>query len=204
MYGIVYELLCDRTDLRYVGQTIHTLEERWHGHCDTSLRQGLHWEISKAIRECGHDSFQRRVLCECSSKKELDVMKRKFIADLQTVWPCGYNMTNGGEGPCELTRKLISERTRIAMSDVELRKRLSALAKQRSHITAAKAMVQANRGKQRPAEVRMKISAAHEGMKHSQEAIHKMKAHKFSDEHRRKLSEAAKRWKRKSSSGESP
>lgn len=42
-------------------------------------------------------------------------------------------------------------------------------------------------------ETKQKISEAGKGRRHSEETIEKMKAHKFSDEHRRKLSEAAKR-----------
>lgn len=117
-YGIVYEALNLKTGFRYVGQTVSVLRKRWNGHCQ-SAKSGRGWELSKAIREHGSDTFQLKILCECETKQDLNVAERKFIAELNTVWPNGYNMTNGGEGPCEVTRQLISQRTKEAMSKLD-------------------------------------------------------------------------------------
>lgn len=88
------------------------LEARWRGHVRGALSARLDWEISKAIREHGPDSFQKKILHECESKEELNQAERACIAEQGTVWPGGYNMTNGGEGPCELTRQKISSALR--------------------------------------------------------------------------------------------
>ena len=107
-YGIVYLLLCEKSGFCYIGQTVSTLQARWKGHCSYALKLKSQWEISKAIREHGVDSFKLSILCECESKEELNIKERQFIKEHNSVWPNGYNMTNGGEGPCELTRRKIS------------------------------------------------------------------------------------------------
>ena len=117
-YGIIYEALCIVTNLRYVGQTVSTLKRRWSGHC-RDAKMGIEWELAKAIREHGSDNFQLRIICECDSDVELNIAERKYIAEFKSVHPGGYNMTNGGEGPCELTRKLISKRTKEAMAKID-------------------------------------------------------------------------------------
>lgn len=155
-YGVVYELVCMKTDMRYIGQTICGLDARWKGHCDAA-RNGIKWMLSVAIREHGVDSFQRRIICECDSKKELDTAERRFIKEFNTVWPNGYNMTNGGEGPCELTRQLISERTRLSMQDPSIRADISAKAKLRSYDVQVAAMIASNTGKHLSTETKAKL-----------------------------------------------
>jgi len=113
--GIIYKWTCEKTGLSYIGKTVTTLKQRLKGHV-RAAETGSIWEFPKAIREYGIKSFVGTVLCECETSDELHIKERQFISEHNTVWPHGYNMTNGGEGPCELTRKLISERTREAMA----------------------------------------------------------------------------------------
>ncbi len=104
--------------MRYVGQTVQGLTARWRGHVKLAGK-GVNWELPKAIREHGPESFERRVLCECSSQEELNEAERKWIVDLDVVWPNGYNMRNGAQYTHEATRQLISERTKEAMASME-------------------------------------------------------------------------------------
>jgi len=36
-YGIIYEWVCEKTSMRYVGQTVSTLHGRWKGHCRSAF-----------------------------------------------------------------------------------------------------------------------------------------------------------------------
>lgn len=158
-YGVVYEIRCTETGFRYIGQTTMSIRTRWQGHVKASLT--CDWELSKAIRQFGSTNFVIRVVCECNSKEELDRQERAYIRDLNTVWPHGYNMTNGGEGPCEVTRKLISQRTREAMADPKLREHLSKCAKTRDHTKAIAAMINAWRGRKHTDASRAKMKRTH-------------------------------------------
>jgi hypothetical protein len=51
--------------------------------------------------------------------EELSVMEDHWIRELNTLWPGGYNMRDGTNFVCDQTRKLISERTREAMMNVD-------------------------------------------------------------------------------------
>lgn len=118
-YGIVYYWHCSKTNMGYVGQTIDTLSGRWKGHVRSALnpksRTG-HWEFPKAIREHGVDAFVGRVLCECDNPEELSVMEDRWMHELNTLWPNGYNMRDGTNFICDQTRQYISQRTREAMA----------------------------------------------------------------------------------------
>jgi len=142
-YGLVYELLCTATNLRYVGQTTDTLDSRWRAHCDNALKRHSSVELAKAIREYGPDSFVRKVIVECCDRRELNALETKFIIELGTVWPMGYNMTHGGNGPCEVTRSKIS-------------KTLSGRQQPRELVERRRA---ANKGRKRDADSRERISA---------------------------------------------
>lgn len=103
----------------YVGQTVNTLSGRWKGHrrnADHPETQAGQWEFPKAIREHGGEAFAGRIICKCNTPEELDVAENKWVAELNTLWPHGYNMLPGGSGKDEQTRRLISERTKAAMS----------------------------------------------------------------------------------------
>jgi hypothetical protein len=154
-----------------------TLQERWNGHVK-GAKFGIGWEFPKAIREHGVENFVGRVLCECDTAEELSAMEDHWMKELNTLWPNGYNMRDGTNFVCEQTRKLISERTKAAMSDPELRTRLSDKAKARPIRTETiDAMACANRGKKRSAETRKAIRDA-------------LARNGFSDERRKRLSEA--------------
>jgi len=170
-YGIIYELLCTSTGFRYIGQTIDLLAHRWRGHCDGALKKKLDWEISKAIRQFGPENFERRIICECESKKELNQQERHFIREFNTVWPNGYNMTNGGEGPCELTRQ-------------KIRQKLLGRKPSRESIEKTRAKTT---GQKRSLEVRKKMSES---------ALARGPHGPLSDDHKRKISELHKGKKR--------
>jgi group I intron endonuclease len=56
----------------------------------------------KAIAKYGIESFELSVLEECEGMDELVDAERRWIAELETLSPKGYNLTTGGDRP-ELT-----------------------------------------------------------------------------------------------------
>ena len=54
--------------------------------------------ISKSIKKYGGKNFIKEILCECSSREELNEKERYWIKDLCCKVPNGYNISDGGEG----------------------------------------------------------------------------------------------------------
>lgn len=123
-YGIVYEITCIPTGLRYVGQTVSELRKRWNGHI-ASAKSGSTWIFSQAIREHGSESFQLKVLCECESAKELNVQEMHFIQTLNTVSPNGYNMRDYAGAICDDTRQKMRAAKLGTKASLETRQRMS-------------------------------------------------------------------------------
>lgn len=92
---IVYRLTCVPTGLSYVGQTIHTLDERWLGHVRHARTARVDMPITVAIREYGAEAFTREVLQECEDQQSLNRAERHWIDTLGTVAPAGYNLSRG-------------------------------------------------------------------------------------------------------------
>ena len=79
---------------QYVGQTIHTVQERWANHlCKNSGCVAL----KSAIRKYGKDNFEVRTIDEAKTQTELDDKERFWIKELDTLSPNGYNLTSGGD-----------------------------------------------------------------------------------------------------------
>ncbi len=171
-YGIVYELLCIKTGLRYVGQTVQALHARWRNHVQAA-EKGIEWELPKAIREHGSDGFEKRIICECQTQEELNATERKWIDELNTIWPNGYNMRNGGQHTHEMTRELM-RRTKLGKRLSDEHKRHIA----EGHRGKSSGML----GKHHSEESKRKTSAALKGRPKGP----------FTEEHRAKLSAAHK------------
>lgn len=84
---------------RYVGQTIHrSIKPRLKRHfCNApSKRKSC---IHDAIMKYGKNNFKCEILNNMSnSQEELDLLEQKYILDLNTLVPNGYNMRTGGRG----------------------------------------------------------------------------------------------------------
>ena len=94
MYGVVYLILNKINSRKYVGQTVQPLKVRFKEHA----RKKDNTLISNAIRKYGKENFYCGVIKTCASKEELDYWEKYYIAALKTKKPCGYNLTDGGEG----------------------------------------------------------------------------------------------------------
>jgi group I intron endonuclease len=95
---LVYLIENTKNGKRYVGQTIRSLDWRWRNHVRAAERGVTHL-ICSAIRKYGPDAFVRSVLATANSQEELDALETKFILELGTLSPAGYNLTTGGEHP---------------------------------------------------------------------------------------------------------
>lgn len=77
---------------KYVGQTVRSLEERWKDHCRAKDDNYFH----RAIHKYGVENFSLEVLDTAESGKELDEKEMFWIKKLNTLFPRGYNLKEGG------------------------------------------------------------------------------------------------------------
>ena len=92
MSGIVYHAFDTETGKGYVGQTIQSLEERIKQH-----RKPGPFVFGRAFRK-RPEAFVWTVLCKLSVQQDLDDAETAFMKELDTLWPAGYNMMEGGRG----------------------------------------------------------------------------------------------------------
>ncbi|MBR4904813.1 MAG: GIY-YIG nuclease family protein [Selenomonadaceae bacterium] len=103
IYGIIYLLIDSINDKEYVGQTTQSLEVRFNQHkCGSQY-------VDNVIKKRG-EMFLKVILKACYSKEELDYWEIRLIKSRDTMFPNGYNLTEGGEGGarCEEARLNIS------------------------------------------------------------------------------------------------
>jgi group I intron endonuclease len=97
---IIYKLTNIVNGKEYVGQTIHTVEERWKEHvAESKIKRSNDRLLCKAIRKYGEDNFVKTVIDTASSLEELNKKEQEWIATLNTFrfgGGNGYNMNIGG------------------------------------------------------------------------------------------------------------
>lgn len=178
---IVYAIRCSKTEKYYIGQTISTLDYRWKKHKQRA-RAGENTLLARAIRKHGERSFTVEILATCSTQRRLDALERRYIREYRSdKSEFGYNIMPGGRGHKGYRH---TEETRRKMSV-------------------------ARRGHRWSEEVKRKISVAHLGRKFSAQWRRNISRasrvawalrvdRSQSPEHRRKISEARKRyWERR-------
>ena len=103
IYGIEYLIL----NQIYIGQTTKPVEQRIkeHRYCTTSY-------IGREIHKHGWENFTWVVLEECYSREELNAAEMKWIKILNTKYPNGYNLTDGGDSSARKGRKLTEDHKR--------------------------------------------------------------------------------------------
>ena len=77
---------------RYVGQTVRTLNERWKDHCRVKDDNYFH----RAIHKYGKENFTIEVIDSATTLDELDEKEIYWIHKLNTIFPKGYNLKEGG------------------------------------------------------------------------------------------------------------
>lgn len=155
---LVYMLRNTRNQKVYIGQHRgHALSTRWNKALTQASKVNGH--LANAVAKYGPDAFSREVICTCSSQEEMDLLERFFIGVFQSNEKrFGYNQQAGGR----LWQGAIS---------ADLRRRLSKANKRawlrRSREEQAEAIRQwwATRSESERDEIRRKMSRARSGQK---------------------------------------
>lgn len=154
---MVYKISCSVNDKIYVGYTSKTAEERFNAHL-LNARWRKKTALYDAIRAYGNDSFSVEFLVECKTHAQACAEEIKFIAELNSMLPNGYNMTRGGDGvPVPIEVHIEAGR----------RKRGIVTEKMRAHFNS-------RRGIKHSPEHIAKVAAKHLGSKSSEEIRRKM------------------------------
>lgn len=92
MYAI-YIITCTINAKQYVGIT-NNLSRRWAKHRRANEGQLLH----RAIKKHGVDNFVFTHFASASDSESAKIIEKLLIKEHNTFSPCGYNLTEGGDG----------------------------------------------------------------------------------------------------------
>jgi group I intron endonuclease len=158
--GYIYKIINKINNKIYIGQTIRNPQIRWEEHCKKTDRC---LALNNSINKYSKENFILEIICECSNDK-LDELEIKYIKELNSLYPNGYNLTSGGQN----NNKLMSEISRNRM-------RIKKIGKDNP-----------NFGKERSFETKKKISDKKSGENHH------FYGKELTPEHKLKLSKAQK------------
>ena len=207
MTGYIY-LITDTTNgMKYTG--------KHHYHIEGQLDPNYHGSgtIIKNIYKKRPETLKEEYIKTCYSEEEMCSDEQYYIKLFKTLWPNGYNLTEGGDGliPCEETRrklrdankgKKLSEETKKKMSEAQKGEKNHFFGKHHSEETLLK-LIAANKGRHHTEEAKKKISdkikgrtSPNKGKHPSEETRRKMsisrKGKHHSEESKRKMSAAQK------------
>lgn len=100
--GRIYLAINTINNMKYVGQTQTTIDERWRKHKTDSKLKLIKMVFHDAIRKYGVESFNIVELEKIEHnefKKFIEILNDKekhYIKELNTIAPNGYNLTAGG------------------------------------------------------------------------------------------------------------
>jgi group I intron endonuclease len=89
-HGVIYKITNLIDGKVYVGQTTQKPSKRWCKHKNPYKDNNV--PIAKAIKEHGSENFKFEVIAECSSGEEMNELEEKYIIDLNSLVPNGYNV----------------------------------------------------------------------------------------------------------------
>lgn len=94
MYGIIYKITNNINGKVYIGQTIHSFQERYDGH----IKNTRNAHLRRAISRYGEDAFVvDETLDAAETKEELDRKEQYYIALYKSNQKrYGYNLMSGG------------------------------------------------------------------------------------------------------------
>ena len=96
MMGIIYKATVKPTGKSYIGQTVRPLHKRIIGHY--SHKRVSDSYFSNALNKYTRDEIEWSVLCVVPKGcyADLDKAEQRWIQDENTMYPNGYNLTEGG------------------------------------------------------------------------------------------------------------
>ena len=113
--GIIYKVTSPSGKI-YIGQTIHTLEERIKGHNKKSTNCTL---LKRAIDKYGDEMVYE--IIETVPHKLLDERETYWIKELNSLAPNGYNCSTGGNNKKELSQ-VLKDKIRDGMNIQRIKK----------------------------------------------------------------------------------
>ena len=121
MVGYIY-LITDTTNgMKYTG--------KHHYHIEGQLDPNYHGSgtIIKNIYKKRPETLKEEYIKTCYSEEEMCSDEQYYIKLFKTLYPNGYNLTEGGEGeiPCEETRRKLSKAKKGKHLSEETRKKIS-------------------------------------------------------------------------------
>ena len=137
---------------KYIGITKRNPQKRWGRDGNRYSRQAF----GKAIEKYGWDNFTHEILADGLTEAQAKEEEKRFVYDLGTMAPNGYNLTSGGE-----MGKEVSANTREKLRASHIGKPMSESAKEK--------MSAIHKGKTVSEETRKKISKARKGITESSE-----------------------------------
>ena len=106
--GFIYLVTNMVSGKQYVGQTTYTIKERWRRHL-SSRSDGIP-NLGDDIKKFGQHNFSVFILAEIQDIAALEDLEKFYIKEYNTLYPAGYNLTEGGYG-------FVSDHTKIAISN---------------------------------------------------------------------------------------
>jgi len=131
----VYKIINSVDSKIYVGQTINSLPKRLNAHIKCA-RLGINRYLYDAINKYGTINFRIELIEICESKEKVNIRESLWIKELNSLYPLGYNLAEGGDGGNtwklnthkELTSKRLShsiknsEKHRNSLNTIEFKK----------------------------------------------------------------------------------
>ncbi len=114
---IIYKITNKINGKIYIGQTTRSLQHRWRKHCESTSGCTA---LSSAIKKYDKENFTVEQIDVATTREELDQKESYWIAYYDSMSPNGYNLTGGGDRPCE-----VSEETRMKRRIANLGKKMS-------------------------------------------------------------------------------
>lgn len=96
VYGRIYKIINLLTNKIYIGQTIKSIQQRFHAHINESKK--LKTYLHKAMNKYGVENFTVEEIDIAYSLDELNQKEYNWIIKENCLIPNGYNMKDGGFG----------------------------------------------------------------------------------------------------------
>ncbi len=93
--GVVYRAISKTSRKSYIGVTTRSLKSRRLSHLSRARNNEISY-FYNAIRKYGEKDFEWTILAKSDSLEKLFVLEQKFIVEMSTKYPNGYNISKGG------------------------------------------------------------------------------------------------------------
>lgn len=114
--GCVYQAYNKINGKSYIGKTKKVLVIRMQEH-KYAIKRKKSFYFQHALNKHGFSNFKWIELFISNDDKELCRMEKHFISFINTKFPHGYNLTDGGDGTVGVFHKPVSEETKRRISE---------------------------------------------------------------------------------------